>query len=30
MSRWNESRLAVRGSQSGGSSGGDGEESVNR
>lgn len=30
MSRWNESRLAVRGSQSGGNSGGDGEESVNR
>ena len=30
MSRWNESRLAVRGSQSGGSSWGDGEESVNR
>ena len=30
MSRWNESRLAVRGAQSGGSSGGDGEESVNR
>lgn len=30
MSRWNESRLAVRGSQSGGSSGGNGEESVNR
>ena len=30
MSRWNESRLTVRGSQSGGSSGGDGEESVNR
>ena len=30
MSRWNESRLAVLGSQSGGSSGGDGEESVNR
>ena len=26
MSRWNESRLAVRGSQSGSSSGGDGEE----
>ena len=30
VERWNESRLAVRGSQSGGSSGGDGEESVNR
>ena len=30
MSSWNESRLAVRRSQSGGSSGGDGEESVNR
>ena len=30
MTRWNESRHPLRGSQSGGSSGGDGEESVNR
>ena len=31
MSRWNESRLAVRGSQSGGNEGnGEGDESINR
>ena len=31
MNRWNESRLAVRGSQSGGDTGtGDGDETVNR